>query len=231
LIYCTLSNLPHHNYSNAIRQQLQILYATNNNLREIPESFSNLKKIGLLDLSRNQIETLHPLGKEVAPEQLYLDHNNITSLPANSDGIFCGTDDTETFSVTYNKLKKVPNIFSAKSKYVMKSVDFSYNEIDGFEGEEEGKYKGLRVETLSLAANPGLTKFPKCLGTTNSLVSYIILRGCSIDEIPEGSFGGKNSTARGWPPARRSPPAGPCICPPLRLRSRRSRCRRNPPIS
>ena len=177
------------------KEKLQILYATNNKLREIPESFSNLKKIGLLDLSRNQIETLHPLGKEVAPEQLYLDHNNITSLPANSDGIFCGTDDTETFSVTYNKLKKVPNIFSAKSKYVMKSVDFSYNEIDGFEGEEEGKYKGLRVETFSLAANPGLTKFPKCLGTTNSLVSYIILRGCSIDEIPEGSFGGKNSTA------------------------------------
>ena len=35
----------------------------------------------------------------------------------------------------------------------------------------------------------------KCLGTTNSLVSYIILRGCSIDEIPEGSFSGKNSTA------------------------------------
>ena len=177
------------------KEKLQILYATNNKLREIPESFSNLKKIGLLDLSRNQIETLHPLGKEVTPEQLYLDHNNITSLPANSDGIFCGTDDTETFSVTYNKLKKVPNIFSAKSKYVMKSVDFSYNEIDGFEGEEEGKYKGLRVETFSLAANPGLTKFPKCLGTTNSLVSYIILRGCSIDEIPEGSFGGKNSTA------------------------------------
>lgn len=177
------------------KEKLQILYATNNNLREIPESFSNLKKIGLLDLSKNQIETLHPLGKEVAPVQLYLDHNNITSLPANSDGIFCGTDDTETFSVTYNKLKKVPNIFSAKSKYAMKSVDFSYNEIDGFEGEEEGKYKGLRVETFTLAANPGLTKFPKCLGTTNSLVSYIILRGCSIDEIPEGSFSGKNSTA------------------------------------
>ena len=103
--------------------------------------------------------------------QLYLDHNNITSLPTNSDGIFCGTDDTETFSVTYNKLKKVPNIFSAKSKFAMKSVDFSYNEIDGFEGEEEGKYKGLRVETFTLAANPGLTKFPKCLGTTNSLLS------------------------------------------------------------
>ena len=68
------------------KEKLQILYATNNKLREIPESFSNLKKISLLDLSKNQIETLHPLGKEVAPMQLYLDHNNITSLPANSDG-------------------------------------------------------------------------------------------------------------------------------------------------
>ena len=176
------------------KEKLQILYVRDNNLREVPESFRNLKKIGLLDLAQNQIGTIHPFGKEVAPAQLYLDNNKLTSLPADGNGLFCTMDDVETFSATYNKFTKFPNIFSAKSKFTIKSVDFSYNEIDGFEGEEDGTFKGLNIEQLSLAANK-FTKFPKCLGTTGSLVAYIILRGNMIDEIPEGSFSGKYSTS------------------------------------
>ena len=125
------------------KEKLQILYVRDNNLREVPESFRNLKKIGLLDLAQNQIGTIHPFGKEVAPAQLYLDNNKLTSLPADGNGLFCTMDDVETFSATYNKF----------------------------------------------------TKFPKCLGTTGSLVAYIILRGNMIDEIPEGSFSGKYSTS------------------------------------
>lgn len=125
------------------KEKLQILYVRDNNLREVPESFRNLKKIGLLDLAQNQIETIHPLGKEVAPVKLYFDNNKLTSLPADGNGLFCTMDDIETFSATYNKF----------------------------------------------------TKFPKCLGTTGSLVAYIILRGNMIDEIPEGSFSGKYSTS------------------------------------
>lgn len=177
------------------KEKLQILYATNNKLKEVPESFSNLKKIGLLDLSKNQIETIHPFGKEVAPVQLYLDNNNLTHLPVDSEGYFCNTDDTETFSVTYNKLAKVPNIFSAKSKFGMKSVDFSYNEIDGFEGEDTNSYKGIRVSTFTLSGNPRLTKFPKCFAQSNSMIGYIVLRACSISEFPKGCFDSKNSAA------------------------------------
>ena len=176
------------------KEKLQILYVRDNNLREVPESFRNLKKIGLLDLAQNQIETIHPLGKEVAPVKLYFDNNKLTSLPADGNGLFCTMDDIETFSATYNKFTKFPNIFSAKSKFTIGEVDFSYNEIDGFEGEEDGTFRGLNIEQLSLAANK-FTKFPKCLGTTGSLVAYIILRGNMIDEIPEGSFSGKYSTS------------------------------------
>lgn len=176
------------------KEKLQILYVRGNNLREVPESFRNLKKIGLLDLAQNQIETIHPLGKEVAPVKLYFDNNKLTSLPADGNGLFCTMDDIETFSATYNKFTKFPNIFSAKSKFTIGEVDFSYNEIDGFEGEEDGTFRGLNIEQLSLAANK-FTKFPKCLGTTGSLVAYIILRGNMIDEIPEGSFSGKYSTS------------------------------------
>lgn len=75
----------------------------------------------------------------------------------------------------------------------MASVDFSYNEIDGFEGAEDGTYNGILVSTLTLNNNPYLTKYPKCLAESNSYVSYISLRGCSIDEIPEGSFEYENA--------------------------------------
>ena len=102
-------------------------------------------------------------------------------------------NDVETFSVKYNKLKKVPNIFSAKSLYTIKNVDFSGNEIDGFEGAEDGTFKGICVETLTLANNPKMKKYPKCLAESNSMVSYIILRGCGINEIPKGSFEYENS--------------------------------------
>ena len=177
----------------ASKEKIQILYARQNSLEHLPESFRNMIKIGLLDLAYNKISKIHPLGKSVSPVQLYLDHNRLESLPADSDGYFCGYADSEAFSVRYNKLKKVPNIFSAKSNASLTSVDFSGNDIDGFEGEEDGTYRGLKVETFTLAQNPKLTKYPKALADTNSIVAYIILRGCNIDEIPEGSFEYENS--------------------------------------
>ncbi|MBQ7310408.1 MAG: DUF4458 domain-containing protein [Alistipes sp.] len=177
----------------ASKEKIQILYARQNSLEELPESFKNMTKISLLDLAYNKISKVHPLGKNVSPVQLYLDNNLLETLPADSEGYFCGYADSEAFSVRYNRLKKVPNIFSAKSSSPLTSVDFSGNDIDGFEGEENGTYRGIKVETLTLAQNPKLTKYPKALATTNSTVAYIILRGCNIDQIPEGSFEYENS--------------------------------------
>lgn len=175
------------------KEKIQILYARQNSLEELPESFKNMTKVSLLDLAYNKISKIHPLGKNVSPVQLYLDNNLLESLPVDGEGYFCGYADSEAFSVKYNKLKKVPNIFSAKSTSTLTSVDFSGNDIDGFEGEEDGTYRGIKVETFTLAQNPKLTKYPKVLATTNSTVAYIILRGCNIDEIPQGSFEYKNS--------------------------------------
>ena len=173
--------------------KVQILYARQNNLQELPASFSNMHKLGLLDLAFNKISKLHPLGKDVSFVQLYLDNNQIESFPVDAEGYFCGYEDVETFSAKYNKLKKIPNIFSAKSNFTMKSVDFSGNDIRGCEGEEDGTYKGLRVETFTLALNPNMRKYPVALSKTNSLISYIILRACNIEEIPAGTFNYANS--------------------------------------
>ena len=174
-------------------EKIQILYARQNNLEELPASMSNMHKLGLLDLAFNNISKLHPLGRNVAPVQLYLDHNKIESLPVDEDGYFCGYDDVENFSVTYNRLKKIPNIFSAESQYRMKSVDFSANDITGCEGEESGEYKGINVETFTLSNNPNMKRYPVALAKSNSSVAYIILRACGIESIPEGSFTYKNS--------------------------------------
>lgn len=175
------------------REKIQILYARQNSLEELPASFSQMEKIGLLDLAFNKISKIHPLGKGVAPVQLYLDNNLIESLPRDEEGYFCGYDDIETFSVRFNRLKKVPNIFSSDSRFTMVSVDFSGNLIDGFEGEEDGTYKGVKVNTLTLASNPRLTKYPTALAKSNSTVEYVILRACNVDEIPAGSFTYDNS--------------------------------------
>lgn len=175
----------------ASNDKIQILYFRENNLPEIPEEIRNMKSLGLIDFAYNNISKVALFGSDINPVQLYLDHNKITSLPRDEKGMFCGFDDFETFSAKNNKFTKFPDIFSAKSNFGITSIDFSYNEIDGFENEDNG-YKGLIVKTLTLNNNPKLTKYPKCLAESNSQVSYISLRGCSISEIPKGSFTGEN---------------------------------------
>lgn len=174
----------------ASKEKIQILYMRECQLEEIPFSIRNLKKIGLLDLAYNRIKTTPAWGKDIAPLQLYLDNNLLESLPVDEEGYFCGYDDMENFSVRYNKLKKFPNIFSAQSQYTMKSVDFSGNDITGFEGEEDGSYRGLKVETLSLSQNYNLKKYPAAIWKAGSTVAYIVLRACGLEEFPAGSFKG-----------------------------------------
>jgi Leucine-rich repeat (LRR) protein len=166
-------------------EKVQLLYLLENNLEIIPKEIKNMKKLGLLDFASNKIHTIEEAwGNEIKPVQLYLDNNKITSFPVNEDGVFCYLDDAETFSARNNKLTQFPDIFDANSMYSINSIDFSYNEISGFPAD----FKGVKVNTLTLANNPQLTKYPVELAQSNSTVAYVNLRGCNIDEIPEGSF-------------------------------------------
>lgn len=186
----------------ASRKTIEILYARENNLTKLTKEMfgvdasnsetGGLEKIGLLDLAFNKISSVEALGKNVSFVQLYLDYNEIEELPRDAEGYFCGYDDVETFSVNYNKLKKLPNVFNAKSSETMTSVSFAGNQITGCEGEEDGSYKGIKVQTLTLSMNP-MTRYPKAFADSNSLFEYIILSACQIEEIPEGSFTHKNA--------------------------------------
>ena len=177
-------------------QSVQILYMNECSLTVLPAEINEMKKLGLLSVASNKIAKIESAYPDVAFVQLYLDNNQITEFPhyVAEDGtkLFFRIEDAETFSCSYNKLTKFPNIFDADATYQIPSVNFSYNDIDGFEGVEDGTFQGVYVQTLSLANNPRLGKYPKCIAETRSKVDYIILRGCGIDEIPEGSFTGEN---------------------------------------
>ena len=177
-------------------KSVQILYMNECSLTVLPKEINEMKKLGLLSVASNKISRIESAYPDISFVQLYLDNNRITEFPhyVSDTGkkLFFRIEDVETFSCSYNKLTKFPNIFDADATYVIPSVDFSYNDIDGFEGAEDGTFQGVYIQTLSLANNPRLGKYPKCLADTKSKVDYIILRGCGIDEIPAGSFTGEN---------------------------------------
>ena len=173
--------------SENISKTLQIFYLTYNNLTVLPD-MSMVKKLGKLDWAYNKIKKIEKaFGSDVVLVQLSMDYNQIEELPRDGSGSFCGYADVESFSFAHNKLKKFPNIFSSQSIYVMSSVNFSFNEIDGFEGEEDGTFKGVNANTIALGGNK-LKKFPDILFKTNSQVSVLGLNGNGIEEIPKGTF-------------------------------------------
>ena len=173
-------------------EKIQMIYFNSNNLEVLPKEIKLMKKLGLLDFSSNKIHTIEEAwGNDIKPVQLYLDNNKLTSFPVNEDGIFCYMEDAENFSARNNKLTEFPDIFTAKSEFTIKSIDFSYNDISGFQNGDN--FKGVKVETLTLANNPRITKYPVELAKSNSSVAYVILRGCNVNEVPKGSFDYENS--------------------------------------
>ena len=174
------------------KEALQMIYMNDCGMSELTENMSNLKKLGLLSLSYNNIDKIYPFGSDIVMVQLYLDHNKLTEIES-VDGVFCGMDDVENLSFSYNKLTKLPDIFTAKSLYTMASVDFSGNQITGVDAKgPDGKYKGINVETLGLANNP-LTTYPVEFAESGSKINYVNVRGCRINNIPKEAFEGKNS--------------------------------------
>lgn len=175
--------------SEEVGKKIQILYMGYNNLEELPkeDALKNMVKLGLLDLTHNNVKKLHPFGLHVRLSSLYLDNNEITEIPAN----FCGfTEEVETLGFANNKLTKIPNIFDAKSVFVMGGVNFSNNEIDGVEDPEN--FKGINAASVTLSYNK-FTTFPKELFTSGSPISTLDMSNNLLTEIPEGSIKGKKA--------------------------------------
>ena len=174
--------------SSPSRGTIQMFYAGFNNLEVMPASFKNLVSIGLFDLSHNKLKgALTPLTSSVQPVQIFLNNNQITSVPDN----FCNIDDIEFILLNDNKLTKVPNLFDASSPYTIDAIDLSFNEIDGF---NPVGYKGMKVSVLNLSGNK-LTEFPNILYNqtafnSGSTIGMLNISGNQISKFDSEGFHG-----------------------------------------
>lgn len=176
----------------ACGEKIQILYMGYNNLVEFPEhdKLKKMKNLGMLDCASNKIEKVNPFGKDISLAKIYLDNNKITEIKPAEDGYFCGFSQLESFSCSNNKMKVFPDIFNAKSVYIAQSIDFSENEISSFENGED--FRGVNVNQVDLTGNR-LETFPSILFKKNSPITYLILAGNGMKEIPDGSMKGDNA--------------------------------------
>ncbi len=174
------------------REKIQILYLTDNNIVELPENANNLKMLGLLDLANNKLEKIHHMP-DVALVQLYLDNNRLEELPS-SDMKFFKMDDCENFSVTGNRLKTLPNIFTTDTKYFIGTVDFTDNQIESIEGydirsmelvpDKSGKvFQGIKATTLKVEGNKLRGAFPAAFGLSNSEVTNYDFTNNLLDSL------------------------------------------------
>lgn len=190
-----------------VGKKIQILYLGYNNLETLPKGgvLRNMIKLGLLDLTHNNItgpingngnpndETVidedeeQIFGTKVRLSSLYLDNNKITSIPA----FFCGfTEDVETLSFANNKLGLIPNIFDAKSVFVMGGVNFSNNEITGV---ADGKnFKGINAASVTLSYNK-FKDFPGELFTSGSPITTLDMSNNLLTKIDKGEIKGKKA--------------------------------------
>lgn len=177
---------------------IQLIYMGYNSLKEFPPTsqLQKMVKLSSLDCVNNQVSVLHPFGKSINLVKCYLDNNQITEIPGLVDptdgyAYFCGfAGGVEGLTFSHNKLTKVPNVFNAKSIYVMGSVDLSYNQIDGFEDGDD--FRGINANTINLGYNR-LTTFPAPLFKSGSPVTELVLAGNGMTNFPKGSMTGSKS--------------------------------------
>lgn len=174
-------------------KKIQMLYLGFNNLTETPgyEQLNKMVKLKLLDLQDNSITTLHPFGKEVSLVKLYLNNNKVTTVPSTTDGFFFGySSETESISFAHNQITEFPDIFNAKSNYIVAEVDFSYNQISSFENGDNAR--GVNASTVNLSYNR-LETFPGVLFAKGSPINTLQLAGNGMKSIPKGSMTGSKS--------------------------------------
>ncbi|MBR3896612.1 MAG: DUF4458 domain-containing protein [Bacteroidaceae bacterium] len=162
---------------------VQLLYINDNKLATLPENLYRMSDLRLLDAAFNKITSV-PSIQPIAPVQLILDFNKISTFPAD----FCGVDDMELFTCVANNLQQFPAFLSnMEGGYAIEEIDLTTNKMHGF---QEG-FRGIRVEKLSMAMNEmgkregdkGVGEFPREFADTKSEINYLVLANNHIDTI------------------------------------------------
>ncbi|XP_006834176.1 PREDICTED: fibromodulin [Chrysochloris asiatica] len=113
--------------SNALEglENLTALYLQHNEIQEVGSAMKGLQSLILLDLSYNHLRKV-PDGLPSALEQLYLEHNNVYSVP---DSYFRSSPKLLYVRLSHNSLTNsglASNTFNASS---LLELDLSYNQL------------------------------------------------------------------------------------------------------
>lgn len=175
-----------------VASKIQMLYLGYNNVGEFPptENLKKMKNLHMLDCTNSNVTDVYAFGEDVVMAQVMLDYNKIKSIPNN----FCKfSNDVETLSFSNNELTEIPNIFDAKSIYIMSGVDFSNNKITKVSTKDENNkeigFKGINASTVNLANNE-FERFPSEIFAAESPITTFNIAGNKIKEIKEGDIRG-----------------------------------------
>lgn len=173
--------------------RVQLLYLNDNKLTRLPSKLNRMTDLRMLDVAFNKISTLQSI-QPIAPVQLLMDYNELTTIPAD----FCETSDLELCTITANKLQQFPAFLSnMDTNYTIEEIDLGMNKMNGF---QDG-FKGIRVEQLKLSWNEmGRRKdntgvkgeFPREFSDTKSEINYFVISANNIDTIKNAAL--KNMT-------------------------------------
>lgn len=106
-------------------ENLTALYLQHNEIQEVGSAMKGLRSLILLDLSYNHLRKV-PDGLPSALEQLYLEHNNVYSVP---DSYFRGSPKLLYVRLSHNSLTNnglASNTFNSSS---ILELDLSYNQL------------------------------------------------------------------------------------------------------
>lgn len=175
--------------SGSSQDVIQILYFLQNKLATLPETVGEMASLGMLNVMQNNIQgELPSLGDNFVPQELSFDDNHITGVPDD----FCSLEALTSFTISYNDLTEFPNFFSSdESNIIMSTINVAHNNIRKLP--DAGVFNGVRVNTLTLTANP-IDVFPAELAETNSFVEVLTMQSCGMKSFPEENcLNGENS--------------------------------------
>lgn len=173
--------------------RLQVLQVPGQPFDYLPD-LTNLKRLGSLSMQQCKIKYIEKaFGKEHPFVSIAAGDNEISELPVDEFGYFIElTVELELLDFSYNKFTELPNIFNAKSIYKTGTMEFSHNQISKFQGEDDGTWRGMNTNILSLGYN-NLTEFPEALYSEDescSRISFLQLQGNAMETISEEALKG-----------------------------------------